>query len=606
MIIVRLLNRGIGKLLGRGIEIISVCLLLLGVSSTPVSGQSIPSQSGLQEIIKSRTYPTDYFGSPLNIPHQASGTFGELRSTHFHAGDDYRTQQRVGLPLFAIAEGYVSRIRVQIGGGGNSIYITHPNGFTSVYLHMHEFADPLAQRVIEEQYAQQRFDVDIPLQPDEFPLEKGERIGLAGNSGSSQGPHLHFEIRDTKTQDPINPQLFGLHFPDKLPPLIQGITIYDLGGHPFNEHTPRRHFKTNMPSRGTYQLTGQQTPISVNGRFGVGIQTVDRHDGTTFNNGVYSIELFLDDQPISTVVFERLSYAWSSAIHSYIDYPFYVDSKTRVQKSFRDPNSPVELFHYLEGDGTLNLDAIDGDRAQPRKITYRVRDIHGNTSTISFPVRHDGSYAPARVRETGTVLFRFDRDNRFASDNIYVSMPKDALYNHLYFNYSQGARPEGGYSLIQHVHNNRIPLFKSYELKIRPDASLPPRLQPKALIVDDKGASHGGIYKDGFVVTNTRSFGSFHVRVDTIPPRIQAVNITPGKNIAGQSRINFRISDELSGIDSFDAYLNGEWILMEYDPKNRALWHTLSRDLHKGTHQFRLEVRDRKGNQQIYETHFLR
>lgn len=553
-------------------------------------------------ILKSRDYPTGYFRSPLNIPHQASGTFGELRSTHFHAGDDYRTQQKVGLPLFAVAEGYVSRIRVQIGGGGNSVYIAHPNGYTSVYLHMHAFAEKLAERVLQEQYARQRFDVDISLEPQEYPIVKGERIGQAGNSGSSQGPHLHFEIRDTKTQDPINPQLFGLHFPDNIPPLIHGITIYDLGDQVFNENTPRRHIKTINPERGIYRLAGGGAPIPVNGRFGVGIQTVDRHNSTSFNNGVYSIELLLDEHVVSTVVFERLSYAWSGAIHSYIDYPYFVETKTRVQKSFKDPNSPIGIFHKLDGDGSILLDG-----PETRTLTYRVRDIHGNTSTVSFHVKSDKAYTVKRPDQTGTARFRYDREkNRFEADNIRLQVPGNALYDHLYFNYTQGAKPDGGYSLVQHVHNDRTPLFMDYELQIRPDHTLPAHLRNKALIVDSRGKSHGGRYKDGFVTTRTRSFGSFHIRVDTVPPLIQPMNISAGRNLAGQSRINFRISDDLSGIASFDAYLNDEWILMEYDPKNRSLWHTLPRDLHRGKHELRLEVRDHQGNESVFEADFLR
>lgn len=578
-------------------------ILFLGWIFGVAAGNSIVSviaQERDKEVIKRREYPVGYFRSPLNIPHQASGTFGELRTTHFHAGDDYRTQQKVGLPLFAVADGYISRVRVQAGGGGNSIYIAHPNGYTSVYLHMHEFADILTQRVRQEQYAQQRFEVDIQLDPSEFPIQKGARIGLAGNSGSSQGPHLHFEIRDTETQDPINPQLFGLHFPDAVPPLIHGIIVYDLGDRIFNEHTPRRNYKTVHRGGGNYELV-QSEPIPVNGRFGLGIQTVDRHTGTSFNNGVYSIDLSLDERVLSKVVFERLSFAWSSAIHSYIDYPYYIDTKKRVQKSFKDPNSPVDLYYQLDGDGSLSIDCT-----KPHKLTYQVRDIHGNTSTLSLWVKPDSTYHPQRVRETGTLWFRYDRENRYEADNIQLRLPKDALYNHLYFTYAQGPKPEGGYSLVQHVHNNRTPLFKSYDLKIKPDQSLPVDLRSKALIVDDKGNAHGGVYQNGFISTRTRSFGSFHVRVDTVPPLIEPLNIHPGKTIGSQSTLNFRISDNLSGIDTFDAYLNGEWILMEYDPKNRLLWHTLAKDLHKGSHAFRLEVRDRQGNEQVFETHFVR
>lgn len=563
--------------------------------------QNNASAGAAGAVIKSKEYPTGYFRSPLGIPSQASGTFGELRSTHFHAGDDFRTQQRVGLPLFAVAEGYISRVRVQIGGGGNSVYITHPNGYTTAYLHMHEFTPAVAAKVRQAQYRDQRFDVDLEFGPQDFPLAKGDRIGLAGNSGSSEGPHLHFEIRETETQEPINPQLFGLHFPDKTPPLIHGITLYDLGDGVFNENTPRRQLKLVNKGAGRYQVE-QGAPLPVNGRFGLGINTVDRHDGTTFNNGVYSIELIADEKPVSTVVFERLSFTTSGSIHAYIDYPHYVRTRTRVQKSFKDPNNPINIFHHLDGDGSMTL-----TEQQRSTLTYRVRDVHGNTSLVSFTVQNDPGYQPERQASSGTAMFRYNKANRYEAENVIVQIPEHALYDDLHFSYAQGARPEGGYSLVQHVHNNLMPpLFSSYELQVRPDSSLPEHLHAKALLVDARGSSIGGTYRDGLVVAQTRNFGSFHVRVDTVAPRIQAVNIAEGRNMANQSRINFKISDDLSGIASFNAYINGEWALMEYDPKTRSLWHVLDPGMAKGRHRLRLEVRDGKGNESVYEASFVR
>lgn len=568
-----------------------LCLLLFAISGISIHAQPV---------ITNREYPQNYFRNPLGIAPQASGTFGELRATHFHAGDDYRTQQRVGLPLFAVADGYVSRVRVQIGGGGHSLYINHPNGYTSVYMHMDAFNPALANLVRDRQHADKRFDVDIQLAPQELLLKKGDRIGLAGNTGSSQGPHLHFELRDTETQNPLNTQLFGLKFPDNIPPTIHGITIYDLGDDFFDEHTPRRHQKLKNVGAGRYELLGAQ-PISVNGRFGIGINTNDRHNGTTFNNGVYSIELLLDGKPITTVLFEELSFESSRAIHAYVDYPHYVLSQARIQKSFKSPNNPINIFHHLVGDGTLNL-----TDQETHTLTYRVRDVHGNTSTLDFRVRNDKSFAPERKRMPGTAIFQFDRENSFSAENIDVVVPENALYDPIYFNYSQSAKPKDGHSLVQHVHNRLTPLFHSYELRIRVDGSLPEWLRDKALIVDTRRRSQGGTFQDGMVRTTTRSFGSFYVAVDTVPPTITPQNISNGRNMTAVSRVNFKISDDLSGIQSFNGYINEQWVLMEYDAKTNSLWHVFDPTLPKGSHSFKLVVTDWKNNERIFQANFLR
>ncbi|WP_257659057.1 M23 family metallopeptidase [Parapedobacter lycopersici] len=565
---------------------------LLIVAVGPAHAQGPVSQS--------RSYPRDYFRQPLDLPPQASGTFAELRSNHFHGGSDYRTQQRIGHPLHAIGDGYISRARVQLGGGGNALYITHPNGYTSVYMHMHVFNERIAAAVREQQYREQRFDVDVRLEPKIIPVKKGDIIGQTGNSGSSQGPHLHLEIRDTESEEPINPQLFGLEFPDNIPPAIQGITVYDLGDESFSEHTPRRHLQVSAGNSGQYALA-QNTVIPINGRTGIGIVTSDKHNGSPFSNGVYSIELLLDGKPIYHAVFERFGFTDSRALNSHIDYPYYILKRTRIQKSFVDPNNPLEIYKQLVNDGVLVL--TDNEVHQ---LMYRVRDVRGNTSTLGFSVQHNTAYQPERKRTPGTVIFNYDKENRYTSDHLQITVPENSLYDQLHFSYAQGTKPAKGYSLMQHVHNRMIPVHRGYQLAIKPDETLPVHLYGKALIVDSRGNSQGGRYEDGWVRTTAYSFGSFYVGVDTIAPTIRPQNISEGKNMATLSRMNLLIGDDLSGIQQFNGYLDDQWVLMEYDPKAGVLWHVFEPGLSKGKHHFRLEVVDWKDNKQVYEVNFLR
>ncbi|MFD2553791.1 M23 family metallopeptidase [Sphingobacterium tabacisoli] len=567
-----------------------ILLLLLQTSL------SIAQNKGL---ITSRNYPQGYFRNPLNIAMDASGTFGELRSTHFHAGDDYRTQQRTGLPLHAAAEGYVSRVRVQIGGGGNSVYIDHPNGYTSVYLHMEDFNEVLTNIVRAEQYKQQRFDVDITLNRNQVVMSKGLLIGRAGNSGGSGGPHLHFEIRDTKSQNPLNPQLFGLKFVDNFKPTINSIMLYDLNNPLFNENTPRKSLAVKAVRAGEYTLT-QSTPLLVDGQFGLGISAVDRHRAGGFQNGVYSIELLIDGKAVSTVVFEELDFNSSRGIHSYIDYPYWKKTKVKIQKSFKDPGNPIEIFKTLPEKRGFEL--------QEKKVydaKYVVKDIAGNSSELNFKIESTGSTKRAPYKATGTQFFKYDKVNSFERNDVKVNIPVKVLYDDLDFEYGTAPTPANGYSIVHKIHNNLIPVFQSYNLAIKP-TTLPTHLQSKALIASLENGAEGGSFENGWVSVNTRNFGNFYVVVDTIAPVITPRNLTSGKNVAAQRKIDFTITDNLSGIQSFNGYIDGKWVLMEYDSKNRHLWHTFDPSLTKGTHSFKLVVRDWKDNEKVYEASFIK
>lgn len=550
-------------------------------------------------IITSRDYPQNYFRNPLNIAMDASGTFGELRSTHFHAGDDYRTQQRIGLPLHAAAEGYVSRVRVQIGGGGNSVYITHPNGFTTAYLHMDKFNDALQKIVRAEQYKLERFDVDISLKENQVQLTKGQYIGNAGNTGGSGGPHLHFEIRDTKTEHPLNPQLFGLKFTDNFHPTINSLMVYDLNGNIFNEHTPRRALQVKQIRNGNYSLS-QNSPITVNGKFGLGISTIDRHRAGGFQNGVYSIELFIDGQALSTAVFEELDYNTSRGIHSYIDYSHWKKTKVKIQKSFKDPGNPIDIFKTLKNRGIIELSENKVYNAK-----YVVKDVAGNCSEIDFKIQNNITPNPSQEIAATKQRFKYNEVNRFEQEDLLVIIPENVLYDDLDFIYSTDNKPANGYSVLHRVHNNLTPLFSSYNLRIKPQ-NLPSHLESKALIASIENGSEGGQFENGWVTVNTRNLGSFYVTVDTVPPTITARNLTNGKNVSKQSKIDFTIADNFSGIQSFNGYIDGKWVLMEYDSKNRHLWHSFDSSLTKGTHTFKLVVKDWKENEKVYEAKFVR
>lgn len=552
-----------------------------------------------QEInTQNRQYPLNYFTPPLDIPPQASGSFGELRTNHFHSGTDYRTNQREGYPVYASADGYISRARVQIGGGGNALYINHPNGYTSVYMHLQRFNDKITSFVKNKQYAEKHFSVDFPLTANLIPIKKGEIIAYSGNTGGSAGPHLHFELRDTKSEHTINAQLFGLTIPDRVPPLISGITVYRLGNNSYDENTPREHLQV-VGNNGHYKISPAKT-ITINGGTGFGIVSTDQNSASSNRNGVYSIELLLDGKSIYTAVFESFSFDNSRAINSHIDYATYILHRRRIQKSFVEPGNKLEIYQKLVNNGIIDLkDQL------VHEITYKVKDIKGNTSTLSFNVKNVSSNSAEKKPGSETTLFHYDQDNYFENDVAKVNIPKGNLYSNLYYRYSRSPQPKNGYSSIQHIHNRMVPIHQGYTLAIK-SINLPSSLQSKALIVNTQGESQGGSYKNGYVGATMRTFGSFYVAVDTIAPVIRSINLSAGRNMADIKRINFKISDNLSGIQSFDGYIDNQWVLMEYDSKSASLWHVFEEHLPKGKHRFKLIVKDWKDNEKIFEAEFVK
>lgn len=415
-----------------------------------------------QDIVQTKQYPKNFFRYPLDLPPSTAGSFGELRPNHFHSGLDFKTNGRTGYPVHAVYDGYISRLRVQFGGFGNAIYITHPNGYTTVYGHIERFSPELEQIVRNEQYRQQSFEVDFNLLPLQARVCKDDVIAWSGNAGASAGPHLHFEIRDTETEQTINPQLFGLTIPDKVPPTVGTICIYHLAGGPFSEKTPRQ-FMAVTGSEGHYRLTKPQV-INASGETGFGIIATDVNSTSSNHNGIYSIELKLDGTAVYTFAAERFAFDQTHAINAYIDYPIFLSSHRFIQKCFILPGSKISLYP-----GSVNRGVISFNDDAIHEVEYIVKDIAGNTSSLKLKVKSSPAKTILAPALTNTTVFHYDRQNEFSNDQVKVVVPAGNLYDDLNFTYATLPEKPGTFSAVHRIHNRFTPINDTYQLWIKPD-----------------------------------------------------------------------------------------------------------------------------------------
>ena len=570
-------------------------ILFLSAFFCTVQAQILNQNTSLPQSIY--RYPQDYFRYPLDLPPTTAGTFGELRPNHFHSGLDFKTNQRTGYPVHAVAEGFVSRLRVQYGGFGLAVYISHPNGYTTVYGHLERVTPELAKIIKDYQYKNQIYEADFLLQPTQIPLQKGDVFAWSGNAGASAGPHVHFEIRDTQTEQTINPQLFGLIIPDRVPPAIAAVYAYHLNGKPFNENTTKQLLPI-VGANGNYRLK-EASPLNLSGETAFGITTNDMNSTSMNRNGIYSIQLNADGKVLYQFTIDRFAFGQTHAINSHLDYPAFLNSGRYIQKSFVDPGNQIGLYN-----GTQNRGIISFNDDALHEMEYVVKDVAGNTSTLKFQIKSTLQQT-AETAVSGGNFFKANQQNTYATNQVKVIFPEGVLYENLDFAYSTLPQKAGSYSVVHRIHNRFTPLHDNVDLWIKPDVSLG-NYTDKALIVNTSHSAQGGFYKDGYVKTKIKSFGDYYIAIDTIAPVVAPVNISEGKNMVAVKYMAFRIGDNLSGIKAYNAFVDGQWVLLEHDYKSKLFKYFFDEHCPAGKHQLEVVVTDQKENTKRLTLNFYR
>ena len=541
------------------------------------------------------------YQAPLDFRMLLSGTFGELRGNHFHAGIDIKTEGVEGQKVYSIADGYISRIKVSTWGYGKAIYITHPKtGHTSVYAHLQRFSAKIDSIVKKEHYKKESFEINFYPNAAALTIKKGEVIALSGNSGGSAGAHLHFEIRDTKNEHPINPLQFGFKIADNIAPSLKKLKIYALDTTLIDGYRKSKIITINKKDN-NYSISEIPT---INGAFSVGIFTYDKLNDSYNKNGVYSIKLCVDSNICYQFKVDELDFSTSRYINAHVDYKEKKESKNKYHRCYRLPNNKLSNYSNLINEGIVSFkDTLT------HLISLEVTDIYGNKSTLDFKIKSTNHPLLNRCplpKDTINTAFSLDKVNIFRKENMELHMESFSLYEPLRFHYNTTDSVDGVFGEVHHVHFNNTPVHKKYVLSIKADVVDTLRNKTYIATTDMKGNFWhiGGKWKDGFLRTKTREFGDFCIIADTINPEIKGVNIFPGKVFNTQTSIKLTVKDKNSGIKSYRAEIDGKWILMDYDYKRNLLKFNIDKSLTKGKHTFTLKVIDNVANEKNYTAKF--
>ncbi len=557
-----------------------------------------------QNIISQSLYPKWDFLFPLDIETSVSGSFGELRSNHFHSGVDFTTNRETGFPIYAIDDGYVFRIAVSPLGFGKAVYVNHPNGHSSVYAHLEWFSNKLEDIITPLQYQNKSYAIDQIFPANKIPIKRGEVIAFSGNSGSSSGPHLHFEIRESGEQKPLNVHRFNLPVKDDVAPHIEAICLY-----PMDEKSTinGNNIPVYIPAvfhSGRFHLRGNPA-INASGTIGVGIETLDYLTGSWRKCGVYSIQLNVDNKKWFRSQLDGFLFSQTRYINSHIDYRRYITNKQHIQKSFLDDNNLLNIYYTGPDKGLIKITA-----GETKQFQYLVSDAAGNLSELRFNI--NGVESPSDyTKATNEDVEFLDPQKAYSTkiNGISISFPANSFYTKVKKNFSVIPSSRGGISDHVSVLDETIPIHQYFEITIPIPASYHNNPRVTGALVKNNGQliHVNGKRQGNYFTIRSREAGVYCLTIDQNPPTVRLINTPTNKNYSNRKSIQINIHDDFSGIASYQCIINGKWQLFEYDPKNKLLtgyFHKMN--LAKGNnYSLEVEAVDYAGNKTVLKTDFF-
>ncbi|MBS9766493.1 MAG: M23 family metallopeptidase [Flavobacteriaceae bacterium] len=545
---------------------------------------------------QSKKYPTSYFRKPLDIPLVLAGTFGELRGNHFHSGIDIKTQGRSGLKVRASANGYVARIKVSHWGYGKALYIKHPNGYTTVYAHLKKFSPKIEKYVKQQQYKKQSFEIQLFPNNKQLRVKKGEMIAYSGNTGGSTAPHLHYEIRNSKTEKTINPLLFGFKIADHKKPQITSLRAYPLTeDSQVNQSGVPLQLSIHRTSDGDLMAD----KITACGKIGFAIGTFDRLDDAPNKNGIYRLVQKVNGAKTHQFTAQKFSFNETRYINLLIDYQRYKEIKQRVQKCYIEPSNKLKMYTTIGGDGTITVE--DGNNYT---TIIEVSDIEGNKTKLTIPIQ--GKKEPILIQKEPKITpyyIDYKTFNKFEKNGVTVAFPKQTFYESLYLDFQVNDN-------VAKIHDETVPLHKNYTLTF--DISHLSKKQKKHLYIARLNSKEyksfvRTIKKKDKCYTTTKYLGNYTLAYDSIPPKIRLYKSHNKQWLTRFSKLRVKISDKGTGIKKYRGQIDGKWILMEYDPKRGILIYDFNdKKFQKAKHTLKVVVMDNVGNTSTFVSTFYR
>jgi len=533
-----------------------------------------------------QNYPKGYFRHPLDIKMELVANFGEIRTNHWHMGLDIRTQQRENLPVYAAADGYIARVQVEPGGFGQAIYIAHPNGYTTLYAHMNGFYPALAQYVKAQQYKQESWAVNLQLPPNLFPIKKGEYIGLSGNTGGSAGPHVHFEIRDTRTDNCLNPLLFGFPIPDAVPPTINRLVMYDR--HKSTYHQAPQTLALRRVGA-AYTTSPSNTIVVGSNKLSFAVGAIDRFSGTNNPNGIYSAKMWVDGELVSGFELDDIDYDETRYQNAQLDYRWQKAGGATVQHVSPLPGDTTDLYRPLDSDGILYL-----RDTEPHKVRIEVRDANNNLSPIEFYVRYSGTLAPTYAAAPAERLIP-NQVSVFERPDFEAHTTELTVYDTVNVTFSSRPAPAAGSaSPLYTFVGSTIPVHDSLTVRIQAGLDVPFFKRDKLVVKSVAGTRteyYKGTWQNGWIAARFRQFGTYQAFIDDTPPTINGVPT----DLTRATRIVLTPRDNMGRVKSFRAELDGRWLLFTNDKHTNYIYRFDER-FPPGTHELKVTIEDIAGN----------